>query len=705
MTRREWLLLSVACGVRSKLTAASEDGFYYRDYAKCLPDYLSGIARTAYERRNREISLLTNQEAIQKRQSWARSTFWKLVGGEPERNPLNARITGKLERSGYNLEKVVYESQPGTFVTANLYIPTSGKPPYPGVLFQMGHTEDGKAASSYQKGCQGLALLGYLVLGFDPMGQGERVNYPDGSGLRTRLSRVSDEHSVPGKQLVLLGETVARYQTWDAIRSLDYLASHPLVDPERLASVGQSGGGTLTMLLACADERLRAAAVCSGNTENMACANFDPPGSPADAEQDFIGSGSVGFDRWDLLYPFAPKPLLILVSAHDFFGTYSPRYLSSGLEEYEKLAKIYEVLGRRDRIAWQATALPHSLSYGLRLDVYNWFERWLKNSSARIEKEPPVSPEPEKALWAGPTGSVVRDFGSLRPFDLLTRKAQGPRRTESTAPWADALQIRRPSSELKLRTLASTPSGENQIRAVEVLSAPEVWIPAWFYVPGKPEATRAALLVLDEDGRNTHIREGDVYDQLTHAGSVICVADIRGIGDSKPEVGRGNPGFTIPHESEEQFAWGSLILGNSLLAQRVVDILALVQAMKNDTAAGSGRLAIAARGRLTVPALFAFAASRLVDSLYLAGGLISYQNLLETESYQQPLASFAWDVFQRIDLPQLAAQAAPRLIHLAGTVDASGRQMDPAVVRTVYSTANIRISEGPSWDATVLGLI
>ena len=91
------------------------------------------------------------------------------------------------------------------------------------------------------------------------------------------------------------------------------------------------------MMLAATDPRLAAAVVSSGNTENVACANFNAPGSTDDAEQDFINSGPAGFDRWDLLWPTAPKPLLILVSTHDFYGTYSPRYLDNGREEYLKL--------------------------------------------------------------------------------------------------------------------------------------------------------------------------------------------------------------------------------------------------------------------------------------------------------------------------------------------------------------------------------
>jgi dienelactone hydrolase len=682
-SRREWLSSMAAGGAAiTKL-----DGFYYRDYSRCLPNYLTSLARAAYEKRNRALALLTDAPAIHRRQLWARETLWKLIGAQLEKTPLNARTTGAFEREGYRVEKVVYESRPQLFISANLYVPTAGKPPFPGVLFQMGHSANGKAYASYQKCCQGLARLGYMVLAFDPMGQGERIGYPDSSGNDTRLSSVDEEHTLPGRQMLLLGETATRYQLWDAIRSLDYLAAHPLVDPTRLASAGQSGGATLTMLLGCVDERLAAAAVSSGNTENLAVANFNPPGSTDDAEQDLAGSGPLGFDRWDLLYPMAPKPLLVEVSAHDFFGTYSPRYLEDGREQYTKLARVYEILGHPEHLVWRSTPLPHGLTYSLRLEIYNCFERWLKNSERRIAEEPPVAPEPANLLWTGPSGSVVRDYNSLRPIDLIKQTAAAIHPSGDTP-------FRVPPRRATFRELAVTRFAGARVAAVEVNSAPAVWIPAWLFTPEKLDTRESTLLVLDSRGRNAGAHEDDLYHRLARAGQRVCAADIRGIGDSRPEAGRGNPAYTISHESEEDFAWASLILGESLLAQRITDILALVEALKT----ANRPLALAARGRLSVPALFAFAASKDVASLYLAGGLSSFRSVLETEIYSQPLSNFAWDLFRRTDLPLLATQSAPRRIHLAGAVDASERPVAADELRRIYSSTNVEISDGPAWD-------
>jgi hypothetical protein len=186
---------------------------------------------------------------------------------------------------------------------------------------------------------------------------------------------------------------------------------------------------------------------------------------------------------------------------------------------------------------------------------------------------------------------------------------------------------------------------------------------------------------------------------------MVCAADVRGIGDTHPEVGRGNPGYTIPHDIEEEFAWCSLILGNPLLAQRITDILALTRAVKNNSRSPSVPIALAARGRLTISALFAFTATQEIGSLYLTGGLASYQNLLETEVYRQPLANFAWDLFRATDLPLLAAQSAPRPIHLAGAVDGANNEVSLAELRRIYPSANVRLSSGLAWDDTILGSV
>ncbi|MEO8128583.1 MAG: acetylxylan esterase [Bryobacteraceae bacterium] len=693
MTRRQVLF---ALGGAAALRAQERyPGVNYREYARVLPDFLAKLANEAYHRRNQALAQLTSAASIKQRQQWARDTFWKLTGGIPEKTPLNTRTTGSFERSGYRVDKLVYESQPGFHVAANLYIPTTGKPPYPAVLFQMGHAPNGKASPTYQRCCQGLVQLGYVVLGFDPMGQGERIYYPDASGIQTRLPSADEEHSLAGRQMLLTGDSATRMQTWDAVRSLDVLASHPQVDPSRIATSGQSGGATLSMFLVAVDDRIAASVVCSGNTENVACRDFIPPGSTDDAEQDFPGSAPLGWDRWDLFYPFAPKPMLITVSDKDFFGTYSPNYLTSGWEEFQKLKKVYDVMGHGDRLAWGDTPLPHGLSYDTRLLMYDWFGRWLKGGGAGIKEEPPTRLEPDETLWVSPKGSMVRGFRGETPHSLAVKR---PVRRAAGAV-GDLLGVVKPGRGVNAALLKRVPSREADIEALDIPSEAGVFLPAWRFRPKRIDPSKPMLVLLEPQGRLSRWHEDELYLTLAGMGYPVCVPDLRGVGDLTPAMGRGAARHARDHNNEEEYAWSSLILGRPLLGQRVTDVLAVLQAVHEP----GTRLCLAAQGKMTVPALYAAMMNSDVSSLYLSGGLASFRSLVETEQYDYPFANFVPGIAGFMDLPEIIRSLAPRKVTVAGMVNASGQPAGAAVDRKMFGdAANVSVLDRAAWNPSTM---
>jgi dienelactone hydrolase len=682
--------------------ATSYPGVVYRDYFRCLPDFLDELAAHAYEARNQQIAKLTTPTAVRQRQQWSRETFWKLAGGKPERTPLNVRTVGGFEREHYRVEKLIYESQLNLYVAANLYIPKSYKPPFPGILFQMGHTPNGKAGDTYQRCCQGLAQLGYLVLGFDPMGQGERIYYPDASGIKSRIAHHDEEHSHAGRQMLLVGDSATRMQAWDAVRSLDVLASHPLVDPKHIGATGQSGGGTTTMFISAVDDRIAASVVCSGNTENVACANFNAPGSSDDAEQNFLGSAPLGFDRWDCLYPLAPKPLLVSVSDKDFFGTYSPRYISSGWEEFQKLRKVYAVLGKEDQIAWGGTPLPHALSYDTRLQVYSWFGRWLKGETARIETEPPTVVEEDATLWVSASGSVVRASSGGATPSSQARAAMPMPKTQTPEFLKTLLGVEMPPRALAARVLKRVPSEGCQIEALDIQSAAKVWLPAWLIRPTKVPV-KSVVLLLEPAGRNYDHRwqQGGPYQTLAANGHIVCIPDLRGVGDLTPELERGAAAYGEEHKSDELWAWGSLILGKSLLGQRVTDILATLEALRHHEGVAGLPIVVAARGEWTVPMQFAAALDSNFAALYLSGGLLSFRNIVENDDYTYPFANFVPGILLHTDLTELSG---PKRVVLAGIVDAAGNAVPVDIVRSAYSKAtHVEVVAEAGWDPVTLG--
>jgi dienelactone hydrolase len=611
----------------------------------------------------------------------------------PDRTPLNARTVGTFERPGYRVEKVVYESQPNFHISGTLYIPIVGRPPFPGVLYQMGHTTNGKGDGTYQLSCQTLAGLGYLVLGFDPMGQGERTYYPGSVPSRSRLG-ADEEHTFPGRQMLLKGITSTRLQTWDSVRSLDYLASHPLVDPKRLASTGQSGGGTTTMMLAAVDDRLAAAVVSSGITENFACAHFNPPGSTDDGEQNLLASAPVGFDRWDLLYPIAPKPLLVMVSERDFFGTYSPNYLNSGIEEYQKLQRVYRTLGYEDRLAWFETPLPHGFSFDLRMQMYNWFARWLKGESQPVAEEPVVKAETEETLFVSANGNVVQSFHGETPFTLNRKRTL----SKTPADLSRLLSLDRPGADAGATTVGRASYHKTLVEAVEFPAAPKVWVPAWLYQPKAVDRSKPLVIVLEPGGRNAW-HESGLYNRMAEEGCVVCAPDLRGIGDMTPEFSRGAARHARPHNSEEDYAWSALILGKPLAGQRVTDILSIVRGLQARPEFTRRPVILAARGVLTVPAQFAAALEPAIGSLYLAEGLISFRSIVETEVYNYPFGNFVPNLLAHTDLPELTISLAPRRVTLAGAIDGAGNRLAAEAVRAEFSsTSNIRVLPEPAWS-------
>jgi hypothetical protein len=148
------------------------------------------------------------------------------------------------------------------------------------------------------------------------------------------------------------------------------------VDPERIGCCGQSGGGTLTQFLSALDSRIKVAVVSEGNTENLAEDNVEPPGSADDAEQNIVPALARGIDRADLLYAFAPKPLLMTVTLHDAGHTYSPEYVANSLDFLDEYKRVYGFFGASERVSLRPR--PCSTATCNARAIYAWFNRWFE---------------------------------------------------------------------------------------------------------------------------------------------------------------------------------------------------------------------------------------------------------------------------------------------------------------------------------------
>ena len=273
---------------------------------------------------------------------------------------------GTIDGGDYLVEKLVFESLPGYFVPALLYKPRTIASPLPAVLSPCGHSTVGKAEGTYQILHVNLVKRGYVVLTYDPVGQGERSQFWDPEMGRSRFNLSCGEHAVLGNPLYLIGSNLARYRIWDGMRGLDYLASRPEVDSKRVGCVGNSGGGTLTAYISALDSRVAAAAICCYiTTLPRRMRNRIQEDPSADPEQDIFGFVSEGIDHAGLLALLAPRPTLLGTARFDFFPIEGAR------ESFAEAKRLFEVAGAGERIERVEAPERHGLTRPLRQAVYS----------------------------------------------------------------------------------------------------------------------------------------------------------------------------------------------------------------------------------------------------------------------------------------------------------------------------------------------
>ena len=346
-----------------------------------------------------EEELLQTQEELRKK-------LLQMIGGLPEKKTdLHPQITGKMEMDGFSIEKLIFESLPGVYVTALVYIPSDHSTKSPAVLVPAGHAPNGKIY--YQELCQRLAKRGYLVLAWDPVGQGERSQFWDAQAAKSRYNLICAEHAVLGNLAYLAGANLARWEIWDGIRAVDYLLTRPEVDAERISIVGTSGGGFQAAHIAALDKRIRVVVPsCYITALPMRIFNriFADPDS--DPEQDLFGMISKGVDHAGLLLLMYPRPVLVAAAVLDFFpieGTH---------KTFREIRQLYEQFHHSDRIALVEGYHGHQFSPENQEAALEFLDHF--NGMPVRHGLPAVQKLEDKSLLCTSSGQVMFEFSDVR---------------------------------------------------------------------------------------------------------------------------------------------------------------------------------------------------------------------------------------------------------------------------------------------------
>lgn len=356
--------------------------------------------------RREALAKIRNEEEFLKLQRELRQKLLEMLGGLPDqKSPLNPQITGKIEMDGFRIEKVIFQSFPGVYVTALLYLPEGSQMQRPAILVPCGHAANGKFY--YQALCQRLARRGYVVLCWDPIGQGERSQFWDRQVGRSRYNLVCGEHAIMGNLAYLAGANLARWEIWDGMRALDLLLTRPEVDANRISITGTSGGGFQTAHIAALDERIKAAAPsCYITALPMRAYNrifVDPDSDP---EQDLFGMISSGVDHPGLLLLMAPRPAIVCAAVLDFFpieGTH---------KTVREVSTVYNLLGRPECIAITEGYHKHQYSDENQRVAFAFLDRF-NGMPAKAELDP-VKTLDDKTLQCTASGQMMLDYQEAR---------------------------------------------------------------------------------------------------------------------------------------------------------------------------------------------------------------------------------------------------------------------------------------------------
>ena len=233
-----------------------------------LLDLLTKEAVSLYDKRSAEVALLKSESDWLTRQKFVKEKLREIIGPFPEKTPLNAKIISVIKKEGYRIEKIVYESFPGSYVTGCLYVPEKVKGKVPAILNVIGHNQESFRNELYQVINYNFVKKGIMVFAIDPPGQGEHVQNYDTTVKFSSVGYSVVEHNYFGNYPFLSGYSCAKYFIWDGIRAIDYLVSRKEVDPERIGMTGWSGGGTVTNYVAALDDRVKVAIPCSWANAN-----------------------------------------------------------------------------------------------------------------------------------------------------------------------------------------------------------------------------------------------------------------------------------------------------------------------------------------------------------------------------------------------------------------------------------------------------
>jgi cephalosporin-C deacetylase-like acetyl esterase len=644
-----------------------------------LIDYLDSIAQARLETRVQAIARIHTRAEADRRRARVRATVLQLIGGLPDRRgAVVVKRFGTLAGDGFRVEKIAYESLPGLWVTADVYVPAAGAGPFPAIVITPGHgpgkLEDWSWGGNF-------ARNGIVALAYDPIGQGERLQYFDPETKKSKVGHATGEHGEANIPPMLIGDDIARYMVNDAMRAVDYLSEREDVDGGRIGAFGCSGGGTITAYFAALDDRVKvAASACYITSFQELLAS---PTGVQDAEQSIPHFIEQGLDFADWVDAFAPKPYAIVSTTDDMFPFAGAR------QTYEEAKRFWELYDAADRIQWITGPGGHAHLGPIAPAILGFFTRNLKGSSI-APSYAPMRLEHPGDLQCTPTGQVSTSLSS-ETIDSINRKlaaiVMAPERI-----FTDRAELARLRARLRreIRTLtgaevrpgdappvvevqaASQRSGY-RLETIALHSDPGTEAPGFLAIPGGG-GSKAATLILDAQPGPLLAASGEV-ERLARSGRIVMVLEPRPTPPGRESV--KSPFLGIYN----LLSLRAFLVGKSLVGLRVDDAIRAMNWLCSRGDVDQAEIAASGNGPLGVVLLHAAVLDSRIGSLAIANALASYRMIIDQPLDRDASEVVVPGVLRKYDLGDLMMAVYPRPVTVVNPADALGDEVSEAQYR------------------------
>ncbi len=652
---------------------------YYGDQSNALYKEMVDEASAKLQQRAEHVAKLKTEKAWKERQAEVRAKLKDIVGPFPEKTPLNPRVTETVVKDGVKVEKLVYESQPGFYVTAGLFMPENLKSKAPAIIYCSGHTATGFRSETYQQKILNLVRKGFIVLAFDPLGQGERMQYPEENSEESRIGGSTNEHGYAGAQCFISGSSLAKYMIWDGIRAIDYLLTRPEVDPQRIGMTGRSGGGTQTAYIAAFDNRIYAAAPEAYITSLDIL--FKTEG-PQDAEQNFMHFVDQGLDLADLLEVRAPKPGMIISTSRDYFS------IAGARRAYHEVQQAYDALGKSVNISMSEDDSVHASTQKNREAMYAFFQKHLQNPGDANDEE--VGMFSLEELQVTSTGQVATALDSKNVFDLNREESQ--KKKAEIEQHREAFQPEKVKQDAQILSGYEAPEAAKEVHFAGqyqrdgykvqkyLMIGDDHVTPYLLFVPDEGKSNQV-VLYFHPEGKAAQSGAGGDIEALVKQGLTVLSADVLGSG----ELGSGYLKGDAYIEGVSYNQWfASIQVNKSIVARQAADMVRMVKQLQQDN--NEVEISAIARSTLAPALLHAATFEPAIKKIALVEPLSSYASLVEHEFYNPAWipASVAGSM-DAYDLADLAATLAPRKLLIINPQNQMGEAVSPSLFEEEWS--------------------